>query len=109
MALNSVIIESVRLRQVEVSDVERIEKVQVGWRNGTLQDFPWSGPESADVTIPIGIEMPLAGPPLDHFYRASYATFFLNGDIDGSYQISMTIYIPEYSTRCSLTAGYSTQ
>ena len=35
MVLNTVIIESVNLKQIDVAVVESIEKVQVGWRNGT--------------------------------------------------------------------------
>jgi len=108
MLLNSVIIESVNLRQEGVADVERIEKVQVGWRNGTMQDIPWSGEASPNVTIPIGIEMPYVYPAIDHAYRATYVTFYLGGDIDGSYYLTLTIFIPEYSRRCSITADYST-
>jgi hypothetical protein len=109
MLLNSVIIESVNLKQENVTTVEGIEKVQVGWRNGTLQDFLWSGEANPNVTIPIGIEMPYVYPLLDHAYRATYVTFFLGGDIDGTYKITLTIYIPEYSRRCTITAGYSTE
>jgi len=108
MALNSVIIESVNLKQEGVTAVERIEKVAVGWRNGTMQDIPWSGEASANVTIPIGIQMPYVYPALENAYRATYVTFFLGGDIDGTYNVTLTIYIPEYSQRCSLTSIFST-
>ena len=109
MALNSVIIQSVNLKQENVTSVESIEKVQVGWRNGTIQDIPWSGGAGADVTIPIGIEMPYVYPDLQDAYRATYVTFFLRGDIDGHYKITLTIYIPEYGRQCSITAGYTTE
>jgi len=108
MALSSVIIESVNLRQEAVATVERVEKVQVGWRNGTMQDIPWSGETSPNVTIPIGIEMPYIYPEITHAYRATYVTFYLQGNIDGTYKVTLTIYIPEYSRRCTMTAEYST-
>ena len=109
MALNSVIIESINLRQENVAAVERIEKAQVGWRNGTIQDIPWSGDEDANVTIPVGIEMPYVYPELDHAYRATYVSFYLNGNLDGTYRIRLTIYIPEYSRRCVIASTYSTE
>ena len=109
MALNSVIIESVNLKQVDVGVVESIEKVRVGWRNGTIQDIAWSGGAGPSVTIPIGIDMPYVYPELgDNAYRATYVTFFLRGDIDGSYEMTITLFLPEYHHHCSMTVEYST-
>jgi hypothetical protein len=106
VALSSVIIESVNLKQEFVDTVEKVDKVQVGWYTTGVVDYPWYGDTSDDVTIPIGMEMPWWGSWCG--YRATYVTFYLRGDIDGNYKITLTIYIPEYDHRCVMTAEYYT-
>jgi hypothetical protein len=107
MLLDTVIIESVNLKQEAVEDVERITKVQVGWRNGTMQDVLWSGARSPDVTIPIGIEMPIVPVGwLNCGYRGTYTNFYLTGVLTGTYKMTITLYIPEYDRRCIQTAEY---
>jgi len=106
VALSSVIIESVNLKQEFVDTVEKVDKVQVGWYTTGTVFYYWDGDTSDDVTIPIGMEMPWWGSW--SAYRATYVTFYLRGDIDGNYKITLTIYIPEYDHRCSLTAEYYT-
>jgi hypothetical protein len=109
MLLDTVIIHSVGLRQEAVEDVERIQKVQVNWRDGSIQDVFWDGPAEADVTIPIGIEMTIVPTGwLNCGYRASYTTFYLSGNLSGNYYMTITLYIPEYDTYCTQTAGYFT-
>jgi hypothetical protein len=81
--------------------------VQVGWRNGTMQDVLWSGARSPDVTIPIGIEMPIVPVGwLNCGYRGTYTNFYLTGVLTGTYKMTITLYIPEYDRRCIQTAEY---
>jgi len=107
MALQTVIIDSVTLNQEAVDTIETIERVQVGWRDGTTQWITWGGPAEQIVTIPIGIEMPIVPEGwLWCGYRATYTTFDLRGPIDGNYKMTLRVYIPEYDHYCEITSAY---
>ncbi|OGO20708.1 MAG: hypothetical protein A2Z14_05780 [Chloroflexi bacterium RBG_16_48_8] len=108
-ALDRVVLFEVRVQQVDVDVVERIEKLEVGHPPNPIITIPWQKETSEDVTIPVGIDLVYCYPGYcSDTYRASYATAYFRGNISGTYVITSTIYIPQYDKTCSIERTITT-